>query len=222
MPEKRKNMTKTNARKQLKSVPVAKAARTTSKAAATRPSRAEAEAAIRTLIEWMGENPAREGLRDTPRRVIKAFDEYCAGYEMDAGAVLAKTFSETGGYDGPVLVKCIEFESRCEHHMAPFIGKAHVAYIPNGKIIGLSKIARLVDMYARRLQTQERLTAEVSAALQKYLKPKGVAVMLEAEHFCMKVRGVHKDHAVTVTSRFTGAYEKDDDLREEFFAQVRG
>lgn len=189
---------------------------------AVRPAREEAEAAIRTLLAWVGENPEREGLRDTPRRVIKAFDEYCAGYHMNAGDILAKTFSETGGYDGPVLVKHIEFESRCEHHLAPFLGKAHIAYIPSGKIVGLSKIARLVDIYARRLQTQERLTSEITSALQKHLKPKGIAVMLEAEHFCMKVRGVHKDHAVTVTTRFTGAYKEDDDLREEFFAQVRG
>ncbi|MBW7910594.1 MAG: GTP cyclohydrolase I FolE [Alphaproteobacteria bacterium] len=187
-----------------------------------RPAREEAEAAIRTLLAWVGENPEREGLRDTPRRVIKAFDEYCAGYNMNAGDILAKTFSETGGYDGAVLVKHIEFESRCEHHLAPFLGKAHISYIPSGKIVGLSKIARLVDMYARRLQTQERLTSEITNALQKHLKPKGIAVMLEAEHFCMKVRGVHKDHAVTVTTRFTGEYQKDDDLREEFFAQVRG
>lgn len=187
-----------------------------------RPAREEAEAAIRTLLAWVGENPEREGLRDTPRRVIKAFDEYCAGYNMNAGDILAKTFSETGGYDGAVLVKHIEFESRCEHHLAPFLGKAHISYIPGGKIVGLSKIARLVDMYARRLQTQERLTSEITNALQKHLKPKGIAVMLEAEHFCMKVRGVHKDHAVTVTTRFTGEYQKDDDLREEFFAQVRG
>ncbi len=191
-------------------------------AASPKPTRDEAEAAIRTLLQWVGEDPQREGLRDTPRRVIKAFDEYCAGYYMDPATVLAKTFTETGGYDGPVLVKCIEFESRCEHHLAPFIGKAHVAYIPNGKIIGLSKIARLVDLYARRLQTQERLTAQIADALQKSLKPKGIAVMMEAEHFCMKVRGVHKDHAVTVTTRFLGAYKKDDDMREEFLAQVRG
>jgi len=186
------------------------------------PTREEAEAAIRTLLQWVGEDPRREGLRDTPRRVIKAFDEYCAGYHMDAAAILSKTFGETGGYDGAVLVKCIEFESRCEHHLAPFIGKAHVAYIPGGKIVGLSKIARLVDLYARRLQTQERLTAQIADALQEHLAPKGIAVMLEAEHFCMKVRGVHKDHAMTVTTRFLGAYKKDDDLREEFFAQVRG
>ncbi len=209
-------MTDKPARK--KKTTVAKPAKT----AAPRPARSEAEAAIRTLLSWVGENPDREGLRDTPRRVIKAFDEYCAGYSLNAGDILAKTFSETGGYDGAVLVKHIEFESRCEHHLAPFLGKAHVSYIPNGKIVGLSKIARLVDMYARRLQTQERLTAEITAALQKHLKPKGIAVMLEAEHFCMKVRGVHKDHAVTVTSMFTGAYEKDDDLREEFMLQVRG
>lgn len=191
------------------------------KSAPARPTRGEAEAAIRVLLSWVGENPDREGLRDTPRRVIKAFDEYCAGYHMNAADILAKTFTETGGYDGAVLVKHIEFESRCEHHLAPFLGVAHVAYIPNGKIIGLSKIARLVDMYARRLQTQERLTSEITDALQKHLKPKGIAVMMEAEHFCMKVRGVHKDHAVTVTTRFKGAYEKDDDLREEFFAQIR-
>ncbi len=189
---------------------------------AERPTRGEAENAIRTLLSWVGENPDREGLRDTPRRVIKAFDEYCEGYSMDAGEALAKTFSETGGYSGAVLIKQIEFESRCEHHLAPFLGKAHVAYIPSGKIVGLSKIARLVDIYARRLQTQERLTAEITKALQKHLKPKGIAVMLEAEHFCMKVRGVHKDHAMTVTSMFTGAYEDDDDLREEFMLQVRG
>lgn len=198
------------------------AAQKSPRLATSKPSRDEAEAAIRVLLEWVGENPDREGLRDTPRRVIKAFDEYCAGYDMDPAAILAKTFTETGGYDGAVLVKSIEFESRCEHHLAPFIGKAHVAYIPNGKIIGLSKIARLVDLFARRLQTQERLTAEISNALQKHLKPKGIAVMMEAEHFCMKVRGVHKDHALTVTTRFLGAYEKDDDLREEFLAQVRG
>lgn len=196
-------------------------AKTPAAKAAPSPTRQEAEAAIHTLLAWVGENPAREGLRDTPRRVIKAFDEYCAGYAMDPAQVLAKTFAETGGYDGPVLVKHIEFESRCEHHLAPFLGKAHVAYIPSGRIVGLSKIARLVDMYARRLQTQERLTAEIVTALQKHLKPKGIAVMLEAEHFCMKVRGVHKDHAVTVTTEFTGAYKNDDDLREEFYAQVR-
>lgn len=186
-----------------------------------RPSREEAEAAVRTLIRWIGENPSREGLRDTPRRVVKAFGEYFEGYNLKPEDVLSKTFSDVGGYDGPVLVRDIEVESRCEHHMAPFIGRAHVAYIPQGKILGLSKIARLVDMYARRMQTQERLTAQIASALQKHLKPKGVAVMVEAEHFCMKVRGVRKDHAMTVTTTFSGDYRQDDDLREEFLAQVR-
>ena len=186
-----------------------------------RPTRAETEAAVRTLIEWIGENPKREGLRETPARVARAFEEYFGGYKMDAKEILAKTFKETGGYSESVLVKKIAFESRCEHHMAPFIGYAHIAYIPNGKIVGLSKLARLVDAYARRMQTQERLTAEITDALQKHLKPKGIAILIEAEHFCMKVRGVRKNEAITVTTRFLGAYKKDDDLREEFLLQLR-
>ncbi len=185
------------------------------------PSRAETEAAVRTLIEWIGENPDRDGVKETPARVARAFEEYFGGYKLDPAKILAKTFKETGGYDEAVLVKKIAFESRCEHHMAPFIGYAHIAYIPNGKIVGLSKLARLVDAYARRMQTQERLTAEISAALEKHLKPKGIAILVEAEHFCMKVRGVKKDDAITVTTRFTGAYKKDDDLREEFLLQLR-
>ncbi len=193
----------------------------TAKSKNTKPSRAEAEEAVRTLIRWAGENPAREGLRETPRRVIKAFDEYFEGYKEDPLAHLKKTFAEVGGYDTPVLVRNIEFESRCEHHLAPFIGVAHIAYIPNGRVVGLSKLARLVDGYARRMQVQERLTVEIAEALQKQLKPKGVAVMIEAEHFCMKVRGVHKNNAMTVTTRFLGAYGKDDDLREEFMMQIK-
>lgn len=190
----------------------------------TAPSRAEAEAAVRTLIEWLGEDPAREGLRDTPRRVVKAFAEYYDGYGMDADKVLAKTFSETGGYDGPVLVRDIDFKSRCEHHMAPFIGKVHIAYIPKrgaqARVLGLSKLARLVDVYAHRMQTQERLTAEIAEALQRNLKPRGIAVLVEAEHFCMKVRGVHKTGAVTVTTAFAGAYAKDKAMRDEFYRQL--
>lgn len=185
----------------------------------SRPSRKEAEAAITTLIKWIGENPKREGLRETPARVIKAFEEYAEGYGMDVRDILQKTFRETGGYKGPVLIRDIALESRCEHHLAPFIGHAHVAYIPNGRVVGLSKIARLVDMYAKRLQTQERLTAEIANALQKHLKPKGIAVMIEAEHFCMKLRGVHKDQAVTVTTDFRGKYA-DDDMQETFLLQV--
>lgn len=186
-----------------------------------RPTRAEAEHAVKTLIEWIGENPSREGVRETPRRVVKAFEEYFSGYGKKAEDILSKTFKEMGGYDGAVLIKDIEVESRCEHHLAPFIGRAHVAYIPKGRMIGLSKIARLVDMYAHRMQTQERLTANIAQSLYKTLKPKGVAVLIEAEHFCMKVRGAKKDHAVTVTTQFLGDYKKDDDLREEFFAQIK-
>lgn len=185
-----------------------------------RPDRATAEAAVRTLIEWLGEDPAREGLRDTPRRVVKAFEEYYDGYQLDADAILAKTFAETGGYTGPVLVRDIDFESRCEHHMAPFIGRAHIAYIPGKRILGLSKLARLVNVYAHRMQTQERLTAEIAAALERNLKTRGVAVFLEAEHFCMKVRGVHKNGAVTVTTQFSGDYLKNAGLRDEFYRQI--
>jgi GTP cyclohydrolase I len=151
---------------------------------------------------------------------VKAFDDYFSGYALNPADILAKTFKETGGYKGPVLVKDIDFESRCEHHLAPFIGKAHIAYIPNGRIVGLSKIVRLVNIYARRMQTQERLTAEIANALTKHLKPKGVAVMIEAEHFCMKIRGVHQHHAMTITSQFSGAYD-DDDAREEFLLMVK-
>jgi GTP cyclohydrolase I len=180
------------------------------------PSRSEAEAAVKTLIAWTGEDTGREGLLETPARVVRAFDEYFSGYGQSPEALLSKTFAETGGYDEPVLVRDIEFESRCEHHLAPFIGKAHVAYIPNGRIVGLSKIARLVDVYARRMQTQERLTAQIADAIHKHLGAKGVAVKIEAEHFCMKVRGVRKDHALTVTTRFLGQYKKNTDLRREF------
>jgi GTP cyclohydrolase I len=183
-----------------------------------RPSRPEAEAAVETLIRWIGENPKREGVRETPKRVVKAFEEYFSGYSLDAAQILSKTFSETGGYSDAVLIRDIDFESRCEHHLAPFIGRAHVAYIPNGRIVGLSKIARLVDVYARRMQTQERLTSEIADALQKHLKPKGVAVFIEAEHFCMKVRGVHKHNAQTITTKFLGAYKRDDEKREEFLS----
>lgn len=186
-----------------------------------RPSRAEAEAAVRTLILWIGENPEREGVKDTPARVARAFEEYFGGYHFRAEDILSKTFRETGGYNEPVLVRGIALESRCEHHMAPFIGQAHIAYIPDNQIVGLSKLARLVDMYARRMQTQERLTSEIAGAMHKFLKPKGVAVMIEAEHFCMKMRGVRKSDTMTVTTRFLGTYRKDDDLREEFLLQVR-
>lgn len=185
-----------------------------------RPSRAEAEEAVRTLILWAGENPERPSVKDTPARVVRAFEEYFAGYGQDAGAILSRTFEETGGYAAPVLVRNIDISSRCEHHLAPIVGHAHIAYIPRARIVGLSKLARLADMYARRMQTQERLTAEISAALEKHLKPKGVAVMIEAEHFCMKERGVRKEEALTVTTHFSGLYKKDAALRTQFLANV--
>lgn len=187
-----------------------------------RPDRATAEAAVRTLIEWIGEDPAREGLLDTPKRVVKAFEEYYNGYNQDADAILAKTFDETGGYSGAVVVRDIRFESRCEHHMAPFIGRVHIGYLPKGRVLGLSKLARLVDVFAHRMQTQERLTAEIAAALSRNVENRGVAVMIEAEHFCMKVRGVHRDDAFTVTSEFTGDYRDDAELRAAFYLQATG
>lgn len=187
-----------------------------------KPSRGEAEEAVRTLIRWIGEDPAREGIVETPRRVVKAFEEYYSGYAFDAAKILSTTFGESGGYQAPVLVRNIEFESRCEHHLAPFIGVAHVAYIPAKRVVGLSKIARIVDVFARRMQVQERMTTDIANALEKHLKPRGIAIMLEAVHYCMKVRGVHKNNAATVTTHFSGAYREDDDLREEFFLQIRG
>ncbi len=186
-----------------------------------RPSRAEAEQAVRTLIEWIGENPAREGVRETPKRVVKAFEEYFRGYGMNAEEILSKTFKEVGTYDGPVLVKNLRLESRCEHHLAPFVGHVHIAYVPDGRVVGLSKLSRLIDVYASRMQTQERLTSEIADALDKYIKPKGVAVLIEAEHFCMKLRGVGEDNAWTVTTRFLGSYKKDASARENFLKMVR-
>jgi len=192
-----------------------------SSSVSNRPSRADAEQAVRTLIEFIGENPDREGVEETPKRVVKAFEEYFRGYNLNAQEILAKTFKEVGGYDGPVLVRNIAIESRCEHHLAPFIGHAHIAYVPNGRVVGLSKLARLVEVYANRMQTQERLTSEIAGALDKYLKPKGVAVLIEAEHFCMKLRGVNEDCAETVTTRFLGSYKKDAEARTQFLKLSR-
>jgi len=171
-----------------------------------RPSRAEAEQAVHTLLAYMGENTAREGLIDTPRRVVEAFDELFQGYRQCPAEVLNRTFGETAGYDDFVLVRDIAFTSHCEHHMMPFYGKAHIAYVPVERVVGLSKLARLVDIFARRLQTQEHLTAQVAAAIDEVLKPRGVAVMIEAEHTCMSVRGVAKHGASTLTTRFTGIF----------------
>jgi GTP cyclohydrolase I len=177
-----------------------------------RPSRAEAEAAVRTLIRWAGDDPAREGLIDTPRRVVRAYEEWFAGYDADPEAILARTFEDVDGYDDIVLVKDIPFESVCEHHMAPIVGKAHIAYLPSGRVVGLSKLARLVDAYARRLQVQEKLTQQISDALGAALAPRGVAVMVAAEHHCMSTRGVRRRGVETVTTRFTGAFLADQRL----------
>ncbi|KAB2913153.1 MAG: GTP cyclohydrolase I FolE [Hyphomicrobiaceae bacterium] len=187
-----------------------------------RPSRAEAEAAVRTLIAWAGDNPGREGLRDTPRRVTDAFQEYFSGYGQDPAGVLMRQFEEAGGYDDLVMLRDIRVESHCEHHMAPFLGVAHVAYLPNGRIVGISKIARVVEIFAKRLQTQERMTAEIAEAIEGALRPRGVAVLIEAEHQCMSMRGVHQPGVKTITTRFTGALERDASYRDRFLQMVHG
>jgi GTP cyclohydrolase I len=189
--------------------------------AVIRPSREEAEAAVRTLIAYIGEDPAREGLIETPRRVVSAFEELYSGYRESPDDVLDRTFSETGGYDDLVLVRDIPFHSHCEHHMMPFFGKAHVAYLPIERVVGLSKLARLIDIFALRLQTQEHLTSQIALAIEKVLKPRGVAVMLEAEHTCMSLRGISKAGATTVTTLFTGQFRDDAEMHDRFVALVR-
>ena len=185
-----------------------------------RPSRAEAEDAVRTLLAWAGDDPTRPGLKDTPSRVADAYGEYFSGYHADALSELSNTFEEPAGYDDMVLLKDIRFESHCEHHIAPFIGVAHVAYMPTSRIVGLSKLARVVEIFSRRLQTQETLTGEIAVTIQEALQPKGVAVMMSAEHQCMSARGVRQPHVTTVTSRFIGAFERDTSLRDRFLATV--
>ncbi len=184
------------------------------------PSRAEAEEAVRTLIRWAGDDPSREGLQDTPKRVTRAFGEWFTGYEVDPEAILARTFEEVEGYDDIVLLKNIRVESYCEHHMAPIIGTAHVGYLPKGKVVGISKLARLVDAYAKRLQVQEKLTAQIADTLTNVLEPKGVAVMITAEHQCMSTRGVHKHGVDTVTTRFTGVFKDDPKMEDRFMRLV--
>ena len=187
-----------------------------------RPSREQAEAAVRTLIAYAGDDPSREGLLETPKRVVGAYEEIYQGYRECPVEVLDRTFTETGGYDDFVLVRDIEFTSQCEHHMMPFYGKAHIAYTPVERVVGLSKLARLTDIFARRLQTQEHLTAQIAAAIDEILKPRGVAVMVEAEHTCMSVRGVAKHGAMTFTSRFTGMFRDNPAEQARFLSMVRG
>ena len=182
------------------------------------PTRAEAERAVRTLLEWAGDDPAREGLAGTPARVVRAFEEYFSGYGVDPVALLQRTFEETDGYDEMVVLKDIPFESHCEHHLAPIIGKAHVAYLPDRRVVGISKLARLVEAYAKRLQIQEKMTVQIASALDEVLKPKGVAVVIEAAHQCMTTRGIHKPGVAMVTSRMLGAFRADAATRREFLA----
>ncbi len=196
--------------------------RATPTPAGPRPSREEAEAAVRTLIAYTGDDATREGVLDTPKRVIDAYEELYQGYREVPADALDRTFSETAGYDDFVLVKDIGFNSHCEHHMMPFYGKAHVAYMPTERVVGLSKLARLVDVYAHRLQTQEHLTSQVATAIEEILKPRGVAVMIEAEHMCMSIRGVTKPGALTVTTHFTGAFRDDPNQLVRFMTLLRG
>ncbi|MFO1413830.1 MAG: GTP cyclohydrolase I FolE [Burkholderiales bacterium] len=188
--------------------------------APTRPSREEALAAVRTLLRWAGDDPTREGLLETPDRVVRSYEEFFAGYAQDPKEILAKTFSEVDGYDEMIVMNDIRFESHCEHHMAPIIGKAHIGYLPNHRVVGISKLARLVDVYAKRLQIQEKMTVQIADTLQDVLQPKGVAVVVEAAHQCMTTRGVHKPGTTLVTSRMLGAFRKDAATRREFLAMI--
>jgi GTP cyclohydrolase IA len=189
---------------------------------AVRPTREEAEAAVRTLIRFAGDNPLREGLRDTPRRVVDAYSEFFSGYDMDPIEVLSRTFEEVHGYDDLVMVRDIRLESHCEHHMLPIVGVAHVAYLPGERVVGISKLARVVDIFAKRLQTQETMTSQIAEAIETALKPRGVAILVDALHQCMTIRGVHKTDASTITTRFTGRFASDADYRDRFLRMIHG
>jgi len=198
-----------------------KAVKRSTSGADQRPTREEAEAAVETLIRWMGETPGREGLVDTPARVVRAWEEFCAGYDEDPTSLLTSTFEEVEGYDDMVMLRSIRMESHCEHHLVPILGVAHIAYLPDRRVVGISKLARVLDGFSRRLQTQETLTAQVADCIQTALKPRGVAVLIDAQHQCMTTRGVHKPDVSMVTTRFTGAFETDRDLRNRFLDQTR-
>jgi GTP cyclohydrolase IA len=195
-------------------------ASTLSPVPSTRPSRAEAEAAIRTLLRWAGDDPTREGLRDTPARVARAYEEFFRGYAVDPTALLERTFEETDGYDEIVLLRDIRVESTCEHHMAPILGRAHVAYMPHRRVVGISKLARVVEAYAKRLQIQEKLTVQIATTIQEVLAPRGVAVVIEAAHQCMTTRGVHKPGVTMVTSHMLGAFRDDPSTRRELLSMI--
>ena len=186
------------------------------KTAPDRPSREDAERAVHTLLRWAGDDPSREGLADTPARVAKAFEDWFSGYDQDPEAYLARTFEEVAGYDDMVILRDIRFESHCEHHLAPIIGRAHVGYLPTNKVVGISKLARVVEAFARRLQVQEKMNAQIAHCIQRVLEPKGVAVVIEAAHQCMTTRGVHKAGVTMVTSSMLGAFRDNSDTRREF------
>ncbi|MDF3073869.1 MAG: folE [Alphaproteobacteria bacterium] len=184
------------------------------------PERKQAEEAVRTLIRWAGDDPAREGLRGTPERVVRSYEEFFSGYQSDPREILKRTFEEVEGYDEMVVLKDIRFESYCEHHMVPIIGLAHIAYLPNSRVVGISKLARVLDAYAKRLQIQEKMTAQIAKAIDEVLEPKGVAVVLEAAHQCMTTRGVHKPGVNMVTSHMLGAFRQDEATRKEFLSII--
>ena len=181
-----------------------------------KPTREEAEAAVRTMLAWTGDNPDREGLVETPKRVVRAYEQFFAGYEMDPKEVLSKVFEEVEGYDEMVIVKDIRVESHCEHHIVPILGKAHVGYLPNKRIVGISKLARVVDIFGKRLQTQEVMTAQIANVINEVLEPRGVAVVMNAKHQCMTTRGFHKPESSTITSTMLGAFRENPDTRAEF------
>ena len=181
-----------------------------------KPTREQAEAAVRTLLSWAGENPAREGLLDTPKRVVEAYGDWFSGYGEDPEEFLRRTFEEVAGYDEMIVLRDIEFESHCEHHMAPIIGKVHVGYLPNGKVVGISKLARVVEAYARRFQVQEKMTAQIANCIQRALQPRGVGVVVEGAHECMTTRGIHKRGVSMVTSKMLGSFREDARTRAEF------
>ena len=185
-----------------------------------KPTQKEAEEAVRTLLRWAGDNPSREGLLDTPKRVTKAFGEWFAGYDIDPTEILARTFEEVEGYDEMVVLRNVRFESHCEHHLAPIMGKAHVAYLPDRRVVGISKLARLVDAYGKRLQIQEKMTAQIAKTLNDVLQPKGVGVVIEASHGCMTTRGIHKSGLTMVTSQMIGAFREQSSTRREFLSAI--
>jgi GTP cyclohydrolase I len=192
------------------------------KARTARPSREEAEEAVRVLLAWTGDDPNREGLKDTPRRVVAAYEEHFAGYNDDPREVLSRTFEEVHGYDDMVMLRDIRVESHCEHHIEAILGVCHVAYLPRDRVVGISKLARVVEIYAKRLQTQESMTAQIADAIEDALKPRGVAVLVDALHQCMTTRGIHKQDVATITSRFTGVFKEEAGYRDRFLQMVHG